>query len=115
MKVKEYFSSEAEVNAFGDENSVHLEQNEKTFIYYLNAYPTESQVYLLYWGVKYKDAKEMKISECYFLSFDWDGIFQKGYLIPSLLVDIAIDEQNNVLYGITSSLFGDRELMRFEL
>jgi len=115
VKVKEYFSFEAELNVFENENSDHIEQNEKTFIYYLNAYPTESQVYLLYWGAKHKDAKEMKLSECYLLSFDWNGIFKKGYIIPSLLVNIAIDEQNNVLYGITSSFFGDRKLMRFEL
>ena len=114
-KIKEYFSAKAQVAVNETANSTHIGKTENTSFYYWDIYPTKSFLYVLYFGARAKDIDDGIVTQSYVLAFNWDGSFHKGYHIPYLLSQIAIDEIKNDLFGLTFGRTENKQLLRFKL
>lgn len=119
LKVKEYFSEEPKVTTTtttsGKTTSFSSSLEVDSRIIYYDIYPTNNKLYALYWGIKDSEmGGEIADKHCAVLVFDWDGSLKQAYKIPHLIKAIAIDEDNNCIYGLRVS-DGDPQLMKYEL
>lgn len=88
--------------------SSHLEEVETTLMpekmeYYEDLISTENQIWALYANQNRKDwaTKENISTEIHIL--DWDGNPQHKLILPQKINKIALDEEQKILYGMTSS------------
>lgn len=95
--MKEYFSVEANVTINKNNNGYHLSPSANATSTYLSLYSTDSHLYALYWGSPYGKLPEQN----YIQVFDWNGTFEKGYVIQDVLTAIAVDEDKKLLFGIS--------------
>lgn len=119
LKIKEYFTAESYLKTFNSKDGNTAQYGStttsETTYTYKSIYPTNNFLYVLYWGFSQKQLDQGKASSCYVLAFDWSGNIKKGYHIPDLLFNIAIDENRNYIYGLTYPLLDESILMKYKI
>ena len=96
--LKEYFSQDADVEIRKDETGISVIPTANTLQTYIHLCPTRSFLYALYWGTREGEPRERS----YIQVFDWEGNFVKGYAVNDRLVSVAVDEEAETLYGLTT-------------
>ncbi|MBR3625307.1 MAG: hypothetical protein IKN48_03020 [Bacteroidaceae bacterium] len=96
--LNQYRTYDTELDLSFSENGASAKYNDHTMDAYNSLYPTSAHLYALYRGCLMNSHKEHPYT--YVQVFDWDGNFVKGYKLDAPVVDIAVDEDKGIIYGL---------------
>jgi hypothetical protein len=71
------------------------------WVYYVNMEVTDKYIYALYYNQVYEESFDIE-KEVEIHVFDWQGNAVHKYIIPQYIRCMAIDEDNNRIYGMSS-------------